>query len=371
MRVGDWVQVRSKEEILRTLDARGELDGMPFMPEMFSLCGKEFQVYKRAHKTCDTVFPTRGRRVSDAIHLETRCDGQAHGGCQAGCTIFWKEAWLKRIDVPGTVQISNAEKVKSACGGCSEATVWEQTQENVSDGNGPTYKCQATRLPYATSHLAWWDVRQYIEDYQSGNVDLSQIIKVAVYAAYYALSQAGLGLGPVMRWLYSKLYPLWGGPDFPRKSGSIPNGKPTPTGTLDLQPGELVQVKSHEDILRTLNLESKNRGMLWDAEMVPYCGNIYRVLKRVSKLINERTGKMQHMKNPCIILESVVCQAKYSGCRALCPRSLYPFWREIWLERVKPKLPTDANAEAFCSVTSESRGACETDLDGHRTGIPK
>src|SRR5204863_614848 len=95
---GDWVEVRSKEEILRTLDSQGQLDGMPFMPEMFAFCGKRFQVYKRAHKTCDTVFPVRGRRVHDAVHLETRCDGQAHGGCQAGCLIFWKEAWLRPLD---------------------------------------------------------------------------------------------------------------------------------------------------------------------------------------------------------------------------------------------------------------------------------
>jgi len=26
------------------------------MPEMFQLCGRRFQVYKSAHKTCDTVF---------------------------------------------------------------------------------------------------------------------------------------------------------------------------------------------------------------------------------------------------------------------------------------------------------------------------
>ena len=95
---GDWVEVRSKEEILRTLDSQGQLDGMPFMPEMFAFCGKRFQVYKRAHKTCDTVFPVRGRRVDRAVHLETRCSGQAHGGCQAGCLIFWKEAWLRPLD---------------------------------------------------------------------------------------------------------------------------------------------------------------------------------------------------------------------------------------------------------------------------------
>jgi hypothetical protein len=40
------------------------------------------------------------------------------------------------------------------------------------------------------------------------------------------------------------------------------------------------------------------------------------------------------MRHPCIILEDVVCQSRYSTCRMLCPRSIYPYWREIWLERV-------------------------------------
>ena len=60
---GDWVEVRSKEEILATLDANGRLDNLPFMPEMFEYCGRRFRVWKRAHKTCDTVDKTGGRRV--------------------------------------------------------------------------------------------------------------------------------------------------------------------------------------------------------------------------------------------------------------------------------------------------------------------
>ena len=80
--VGDWVEVRSKEEILRTLDANGQLDGTPFMPEMFRFCGKKFQVSKSAHKTCDytTQYPYHVRRLEDTVHLETRCDGEAHDG---------------------------------------------------------------------------------------------------------------------------------------------------------------------------------------------------------------------------------------------------------------------------------------------------
>ena len=90
LRVGDWVEVRSREEILRTLDRKGQLEGLPFMPQMFQYCGRRFKIYRRAHKTCDTVFPVRGRRMAGAVHLETRCNGLGYGECQAGCLIFWK-----------------------------------------------------------------------------------------------------------------------------------------------------------------------------------------------------------------------------------------------------------------------------------------
>src|ERR1700691_2433477 len=115
LKAGEWVEVRSKEEILRTLDRSAQLDGLPFMPEMFAFCGKRVRVYKRAHKTCDTINDYKGRKMQDAVHLEgSRCDGQAHGGCQAACLVFWKEAWLKR---PGEAE-SNPTPAS-----CTEADV--------------------------------------------------------------------------------------------------------------------------------------------------------------------------------------------------------------------------------------------------------
>ncbi len=35
------------------------------------------------------------RKLKNTVHLETRCDGEAHDGCQAGCLLYWKEDWLK------------------------------------------------------------------------------------------------------------------------------------------------------------------------------------------------------------------------------------------------------------------------------------
>ena len=359
LRAGDWVEVRRKEEILGTLDGNGRLDGMPFMPEMFAFCGKRFRVYKRAHKTCDTVFPIRGRRVDRAVHLETRCDGRTHGGCQAGCLIFWKEAWLRPIGgTPGDDPVSGVAAHAGAgdggpAAGCAEADVWARAQVTDPNGGAPTYVCQATRLPYATTHLAWWDIRQYIEDYWSGNVSLWRILSGLIYAMYYNLSQARFGVGPAMQRFYDRFHPLWRGTRFPRTPGTIPKGQPTPTATLNLQPGELVRVKSHEEILRTVNIDNKNKGMYWDAELVPYCGGTYRVLKRVTRILDEKTGKMEEMKSPCIILDSVVCEARYSECRMFCPRSIYPYWREIWLERVEPH----GSGAGEAGMTQPSRAA--------------
>jgi hypothetical protein len=333
LRVGDWVEVRSKAEILGTLDSNSQLDGMPFMPEMFAFCGKRFQVYKRAHKTCDTVFPVRGRRVDGAIHLDTRCDGSAHGGCQASCLLFWKEAWLKPIDRNSV----NFTEGTAAIGQCTESDVWAQTRTGPPDSE-PTYVCQATRLPYATTDLDWWDFSQYVEDYRSGNVGLWRIICGGIYFLYYWLTDAGFKVGRPMRWFYDHFYPLWRGAPFPRRTGTIPDGKPTPTDILNLQPGELVRIKPYKEILKSLNTRNRNRGLYFDAEEVPYCDKTYRVLKRVDQIINERTGKMRKMQTPCVILDSVICESRYSECRLFCPRSIYSYWREIWLARVEPNI---------------------------------
>src|SRR6266568_9336293 len=107
LKAGEWVEVRSREEVLATLDERGCLENVPFMPEMFESCGQKFRVSKRADKTCDPAHnPWTIRRMTDAVHLEgARCDGARHGGCQAGCLIFWKEAWLKRAGVNAVVSL--------------------------------------------------------------------------------------------------------------------------------------------------------------------------------------------------------------------------------------------------------------------------
>jgi hypothetical protein len=343
LRVGDLVEVRSKQEILGTLDRKGQLDGMPFMPEMFAFCGQRFKVFKRAHKTCDTVFPVRGRRVADAVHLETRCNGQSHGGCEASCLIFWKEAWLKRVDSrrDGSVALNapatqpGADRANQG-NSCSEQDVLLGTRTDGTADNGqPTYLCQATQLPYATHPLEWWDLRQYVEDYTSGNVNIRRLAAGFVFVAYRALINLGIGLGAPLRWLYDQFQRIRGGVPYPLRQGMLPAGSPTPATKLNLEAGEWVRVKSYPDILATCDTTLKNRGMFFDKEMVPYCGEKLQVLKRVNRIIDEKSGKMLELKNPCMVLDGAFCRSCYSESRMFCPRAIYSYWREIWLERAE------------------------------------
>ena len=184
-RAGDWVTVKSKEEILRTLDKDGRLEGLPFMPQMFQYCGKRMRVFKRAHKTCDTVAGPKtgyvGRRLPDGVHLDLRCDGKACDGCQAGCLLFWKEAWLDQSEAPTGASLAEG----SASAGCTEDDVWKATRRVDAATHETRYVCQATELHDYTEPLKWWDARQYVEDYRSGNTSLVQMLRVLVYAVFY------------------------------------------------------------------------------------------------------------------------------------------------------------------------------------------
>lgn len=332
LKAGEWVEVRSREEILATLDRNASLEGMPFMPEMLRYCGRRLRVFKRAHKTCDTAEKTGGRRVPGTIHLENvRCDGSGHGGCQAGCMIFWKEAWLKRADGPGPAVTAQPE-----------APVDELIERGAyfSGRGGPPgqvrWRCQANELFRASSPLPWWDFRQYAEDLASRNIGLAALARGAAFSVYRRLVEIGVG--------YRFLVGLWDrlarvftelGP-YPMRQGRLAK---TPTEELGLQPGEWVRVKSYPEILATLDASNKNRGLFFDVEATRFCGRTYRVASRVTQILDEKTGEMLHFRNPCIVLEQVWCGGELSKHRVFCPRAIYPYWREIWLERVAAPEP--------------------------------
>ncbi len=117
----------------------------------------------------------------------------------------------------------------------------------------------------------------------------------------------------------------------------------TPKMTLDLQPGEVVRVKTKKEIEATVDRGNRNRGLSFDSEMLPYCEREFVVRKRVEKIINERTGELVPLHGDCIMLESVTCPSLY---HRFCQRRIYSYWREIWLTRVGTSGPLEAAEEA-------------------------
>jgi hypothetical protein len=325
--VGDLVEVRSEKEILATLDGRGELENLPFMPEMLKYCGQRLTVHKVAHKLCDTINRNGLRKMETAVHLTgARCDGSGHGGCQTACSIYWKDAWLKRVSLMDSVTLPAATPELSGL-------VRVNSRRNgVADGV-ERFSCQATELLRAAPEcLPLKELGQYALDVRSGNARVVEVLKsvlVGLFNRYQDLSRkllpGTLQIKQGLRWGWIQ--------------GRA--GKTTPSSTLGLQPGELVRVKSRDEILSTLNTDLLNRGMGFDAEMSRHCGRIARVQARVNLVIDERTGEMLTMKNPCIVLENLYCEGAYNRN---CPREFVPFWREIWLERVEGQSLSDSIA---------------------------
>ena len=352
LKAGDWVMVRSKEEVLSTLDSNARLEELPFMPQMLSYCGKKLQVRKRAHKVCDTVNETGARELSNSVVLEDlRCDGHTYGGCEMRCSIIWKESWLKRIteDFPtfsdntssSTDQGSHANTIEKEH---SDRLVWEGTRANggVTESSEPVYVCQATQLPHATKPLPRWQLRQYIEDYRSGNVRVIDIFSSLSALAFAQIAESGLGFGSALRWAYDLFQKCRGGTPYPFRRGRIPRNSRTPTSNQHIQVGDLVRVKSYNEILGTVDEDLKNRGMSFHAEMATHCGNSFRVSQRLRKLMNEKTGKIMVLKNECLVLEGIECVGMYAK-PIYCPRSSYLYWRELWLERIEGNQLRDDN----------------------------
>ncbi|WP_293812771.1 hypothetical protein [uncultured Bosea sp.] len=306
---GEWVQVRPFAEIAGTLDEEGRLDGLPFMPEMVRHCGTRHRVFRRVEKIHHYYGPTAPhlRRLQDAVLLgELRCDGAGHGGCQAGCQLIWKEAWL--------VPSNSAEADLPAPEAADASRLSTFTKVGAADGE-ERYACQMTELPAATARLSWRDPRHYWRELRSGNVRPGPFI-VAVALALFNTAQRQLR-----------------GAEAPYREPT--DRKTSPKEVLDLQPGEIVRVKTRRQIEETLNNVSKNRGLWFDREMHRFCGGEFRVASVVRTIIDEASGKMLTMGSACIVLAGVSATGEYLG---LCPQNELIFWHEIWLERVTSRL---------------------------------
>ena len=293
---GDLVVVRPVDEILATLDEKGALGKLPFMPEMREFCGRQFRVSRRAFKTC--VDDTEIRRLDDTVFLEdVRCDGEAHGGCDKACLIFWKEAWLRPAGDIDRQPATRESKI-------NELDLFEFAKR------GDQFFCQSSEIVNASQPLPWWEPRQYALDLLHNRISITLWLK-GMFIAFY-----------------NKVAHVTG-----RQSWRFVAGPGTYNGTrsdLNLQPGDLVRVKSLERIRETLDADGKHQHLLFAPSMTEFCGSVMRVQKRVERIVLEGRPRQRAIKDT-VLLDGATCDGV---CHRLCPRQSLLFWRECWLEKV-------------------------------------
>lgn len=321
LRPGEIVRVRAAGEILGTLDERGRLENLPFMPEMLKYCGQTLTVNKRADKTCG---PDHGlRRMRNTVFLTgIRCDGSAHGGCQAACLMYWKEAWLERADSARPIESPDSGQEKAVVDRVLMPATRLQPLRPVGEKD-VVWSCQATELRQASTQLHGWHVDQYARD--ARNWGWPKVLRTLLVEAFNRAQQ-------IMRRHLPEHLLFRGGHTYPFIVASDTTAPPPPA-KLGLAPGDRVRIKSKDEIVKTLDATNHMRGLSFDVEMVKYCGRVATVGARVNRLIDEETGRMVQIKSDCILLQEVVCTSDY---HRLCPRAIYPYWREDWLERIEP-----------------------------------
>lgn len=220
-----------------------------------------------------------------------------------GMPLHWKESWLRRVEEAG---LPSAGPAPDDATRALAETALVATRPHGWNGAEETFRCQATNAFIATEPLPGRDPGQYVREVRSGNVGLFRLLRILARGAWWSIGRR-LGV---------------------REHLPVPReGAATQPMTLDLQPGELVEVRSPAEIGPTLDDAGFNRGLLFTPEMLASCGRRARVHKRVEQIISERTGKMLHLKNDCIMLEGIVCTGERTPGMWFCHRDSYPFWR--------------------------------------------
>jgi len=95
--------------------------------------------------------------------------------------------------------------------------------------------------------------------------------------------------------------------------------------------GDLVQVRSREEIQATLDPFKELKGCAFLPNMYQYCGTRQRVRKSMRHFMDERDYKLKKVRG-VILLENVICNG--TPTFGECDRCCFLFWREEWLEKV-------------------------------------
>jgi hypothetical protein len=98
---GEWVEVKSREEIAATLDKHGRNRGLEFAPFLMNLFGHRFRVLRRIDHIVLETNGKMGTLKNTVLLDQCTCDSFCRlGSCPRDLYHFWHEIWLRRVSGP-------------------------------------------------------------------------------------------------------------------------------------------------------------------------------------------------------------------------------------------------------------------------------
>jgi hypothetical protein len=85
-----------------------------------------------------------------------------------------------------------------------------------------------------------------------------------------------------------------------------------------------------EEIAMTLDERGRHKGLYFMPEMEKFCGQQFKIFKKIGTILLESNGELRTIKNPTYFLDGVYCDGSQQGG---CDRSCFHYWREVWLKR--------------------------------------
>jgi hypothetical protein len=99
------------------------------------------------------------------------------------------------------------------------------------------------------------------------------------------------------------------------------------------KPGDMVRVRSREEVGVLLDSFSKTDGCLFMPRMWRSCDRHFKIVKIVDDIYDEYRAEMCRTRIPLYILEGAICDGDMEELDLRCDRTCYYLWHENWLEK--------------------------------------
>jgi hypothetical protein len=276
--VGETVRILPEEAISKLVDPRTKaLDGCLFMEQMGDYCGNTYRILS----VVDSFYNEHQHRTfepkSPMYLLEGLiCNGKVSefpAKCDRRCFLLWHEQWLGRPDQGPSSQLG-------ACKNPSSLSV------------GST-KCQLQLIDELGDKNTW--LNEKLEFSVMKFIDYRRKIRSNLHARNHIATSVRISQD-------------------------------------EIRPGDLVRVRTAEEIRGTLDRFRKTKGCGFADRMYEYCGKEFRVVEKVDNFFDESRQKFCKCKG-VLLLEGSYCDGKTPYLRP-CDRKCFYFWHVNWLERV-------------------------------------